>query len=288
MTDLAGHPEELLSALLDGELSVAEADAVRAHVLACPACAAELDAVRDVRASLRSMDAIDPPPEFFAALVPQANVVRLRARRAALTNAAAAVAAGLFVIAGLGDNHAAAVSPQVTNSVERHASTISAVSTGLGGSSPILAPGEVTPTTSPRRSTDVPHPYIAPERLGEYRLVDAFDAPHGVHLLYQKGPYALSVFEAAGDLDATDLPRHITHVASRGEVEDLWRWDGGTAGGRVVVFHRGGVVFTVVGDESAAAVLRAAQRLPGGRNVSLPTRLRRGCSELLEGLSPAG
>jgi hypothetical protein len=290
--EVSRHPAELLSALLDGELPSGDADIVRAHVLTCATCAAELDAVRHARAALRSLPAVEPPPAFLDSLLETApapsNVVPLRARRAALANAAAAVAAGLLIVAGLGDRQASAVAPQLAGSVEQHAATISAVSTGLGGPSPILAPGEVTPTTAPERSTDVPHPYVAPAKLAGYELVGAYEAPSGVHLLYEKGLYALSVFEAAGDLDAGDLPVHMTHLAKAGDVENVWRWDGGTAAGRVVLFERGGVVFTIVGDESRSAVLAAAHALPRGRHASLPTRIRRGCSELLDGLSPAG
>jgi hypothetical protein len=131
----------------------------------------------------------------------------------------------------------------------------------------------------------VPHPYAAPSTLGDYELVQAFDTPQGVHLLYEKGAYALSVFETKGELDADDLPRHTTHVAVGDD--DAYRFDGGTVAGRVLVFERGGVVFTLVGDESSAAVLDAAHGLRGGRHTSLATRMRRGCSAVLDGLSPA-
>lgn len=296
MSDVASHPEELLSALLDGELPVVEAEAVRAHVLSCSACAAELEAVRDTRASLRLLPAVEPPPGFLdsvlaadggAASGAAAVVVSPRTPRAALVNAAAAVAAGLLVLVGIGDPQAAgAVSPEVTGSVERHAATISAVTAGLGGPSPILAPGAVTATTAPRRSTDVPRPYTAPRRLAGYRLVDAFQAPHGLHLLYEKGPYALSVFEEEGDLDYRELPRHGTHLELDGD--EGWRWDGGTTAGRVLVLARGGLVFTLVGDESDKAVLAAARALPGSPEPALGTRVRRACAELLSGLSPTG
>lgn len=291
VTDVAHHPEELLSALLDGELGPEEAETVHAHVLGCGACANELDDVRHVRSSVRSLAAVQPPAGFLEALLEDdedqrpTNVVSRRARRAALANAAAAVAAGLLILAGVGESRAAAVSPDVSGSVERHAATISAVTAGLGGPSPILAPDEVTPTTEPSRSMSVPDPYIAPPTLGRYRLVQAFDARQGVHLLYENGPYALSVFEAKGNLDAGELPPHMTRIGvGRG---DVWRWDGGTAAGRVLIFERGGVVFTLVGDESRAAVMTAARDLPGGRNASLATRMRVGSTELLHSLSPA-
>jgi anti-sigma factor RsiW len=186
--DVTGHPGELLSALLDGELSAEEAELVHAHVVGCASCTAELDAVRHVRSAVRSLKAVDPPAGFVESLLEDvqpapSNVIPLRARRAAIANAAAAVAAGLLILAGVGEGSAAAVSPEVTGSVERHAATISAVTAGLGGPSPIVAPEEVTPTTEPSRSTRVPHPYTAPSELGDYQLVQAFDAPHGVHLL---------------------------------------------------------------------------------------------------------
>jgi anti-sigma factor RsiW len=64
---------ELLSLYLDGELPAAEADRVREHLVACPPCAAEADAAREVGRLLRTAARAGGPAE------PSADVMdRLR------------------------------------------------------------------------------------------------------------------------------------------------------------------------------------------------------------------
>ncbi len=57
-----------LSAYLDGELPVAEAEALRTHLLSCAACSAALQELAAADKSLKSVPAAEPPP-FFAARV---------------------------------------------------------------------------------------------------------------------------------------------------------------------------------------------------------------------------
>lgn len=57
-----------LSAYLDGELPAAEAEALRAHLRSCAACAAGLEELSSADKALRSAPAAEPPP-FFAARV---------------------------------------------------------------------------------------------------------------------------------------------------------------------------------------------------------------------------
>jgi anti-sigma factor RsiW len=59
---------ERLSAYLDGELPPAEREAARAHLAACPSCAAALKELSAPDAALRALPAVEPPP-FFAARV---------------------------------------------------------------------------------------------------------------------------------------------------------------------------------------------------------------------------
>ncbi|MCU1486304.1 MAG: Transrane transcriptional regulator (Anti-sigma factor RsiW) [Actinomycetia bacterium] len=294
MSDVLRHPEDALSALLDGQLDAAESEAVHAHLVACAECSAELEAVRATRAAVRSLPAVEPPVGFFEGLLagglPEeapdaaapARVVPLRSRKAALGNAAAAVAAGVLLVVGFGGNQATAVAPQVASNVEQHAASASAVS--LGGSNPILRRDEVTPTSLPH--TGISRPYTAPKELAGYRLVDAYRASQGVQLLYEKGAYGLSVFEQEGHLDREELPENGTWFEIDGHT--AWRWDAPTAQGRVLVVERGDLVVTLVGDESGDVVQAAAEALPGKPQVALETRLRRACGEALDMLSPTG
>ncbi|MBU1226075.1 MAG: zf-HC2 domain-containing protein, partial [Actinobacteria bacterium] len=56
------HPGDLLSALLDGELTPEEIGAVSEHLDMCAACRAELEATAAARTALRSLPVLDPPP----------------------------------------------------------------------------------------------------------------------------------------------------------------------------------------------------------------------------------
>lgn len=58
---MSGHPGDLLSAWLDGELVPAEAAAVASHVEVCAACAAERDEVDAGRAAVRRLPSSSRP-----------------------------------------------------------------------------------------------------------------------------------------------------------------------------------------------------------------------------------
>lgn len=302
------HPGDALSGLLDGELDDAAADLVRAHVEECPSCAEELQAVRSARRALRVLPGADPPPGFLdsavaavaaeeagagreaTAAAPLAE--RRRRRRPSLGGArvAASVAAGVGIFVALGAIGPEAYGPRVDAAVGRHVESLSAI--GLadagGGPDPLQAPEPVsaTPTTAPPRDPEsLPPPFEAPSRLGGgYRLVDVFAHPQGLQLVYQRGPYGLSVFEARGRLDFSALPaggRRLDIAGTEG-----WRWETDEVDGRVVVFERQGMVVTVVGDEPGDAVLEAARSLPGPRPLSPLQRLNEAAAGVLEALSP--
>jgi len=61
-----GHPDDLLSAFLDDELEEADALRVARHLSGCPECAAELDGLRSMRAALRDLPDVPPPPHLLA------------------------------------------------------------------------------------------------------------------------------------------------------------------------------------------------------------------------------
>jgi hypothetical protein len=63
------HPRSHFSAFLDGELTAARAARLQAHLAGCPACAAELDGLRAVRAAVRDLPEAPAPRSF--ALTPE-------------------------------------------------------------------------------------------------------------------------------------------------------------------------------------------------------------------------
>lgn len=285
----AGHDGDQLSALLDGELSAAEVAEIRAHLATCPPCAAELEAVDAARSVLRGLPPVEPPAGFLAGLAqPVASVVPLHRGRAVLS-AVASVAASLLVLALGAGGVSSPFTPEVAGAVDDHADTIAALAdTGdLAGVVGRIGGGTTTPTTATPRSLEgLAAPYRAPLELeGGYRLVQAFGRGDVLHLVYQRGRDALSVFETVGKVDWSALPS----AGERRDDGDLSLWQGTTGDERhVVVLERDGLVATVVGDADPDEVLEAARSLPAPRSLSLLQRFQRISGETLDSLSPVG
>jgi anti-sigma factor RsiW len=88
------HPEDLLSALVDGELTATERHAVTEHLETCPTCRAELTEITIARDTVRDLPMIDPPP----GLIPESAPARRRLLRPVWAWAAAGAAALALVI----------------------------------------------------------------------------------------------------------------------------------------------------------------------------------------------
>lgn len=283
------HAGDVLSALLDDELGAAEAEEVRAHVAGCHECTRELDDVRAARQLLRELPAVDPPAGWLEELLDGGRVVQLAPRRrAAMANVAVSVAAGLLLLV-LSANLIGPVKqhPEVASALERHASTVSALGDIFrGGSTRFTPPSPAPPTTAAQRSlTDLPTTYDAPERLAGYRLIKAYRTPDGgVHLLYRKGQYGLSVFETQGGVDWSELPDGGARMKLAGH--EAWRWNVEPADGRLVVIEEDDITVTIVGDEPGDAVLSVAVELPRSRSLPIEQRVKRAVARALELLSP--
>jgi hypothetical protein len=270
---MSEHAGDLLSALLDGELTVAEADQVEAHLRGCEACRTELDEIAGARSALRGLPRLDPPSWLETIGEPRSSRRSLQA--------VASVAASIVVVAlAVGGVSPSRFQPEPDIAVDRHASTVAAlgVATSAAG---------VTPSTAKQHdlsSLDAPM-RRPPARLGAYRLVEAFDAGHGVHLLYRSGEFGLSVFESPGRIDWAALPSGAgTRMTVAGR--DAWRWDGPPARGRVIVYEEDGLVVTVVADEPGDAALAIAELLPEPRDLSVAQRVERALTGAVKALSP--
>lgn len=107
------HLGDRLSALADGELDAADAEAARAHVAACASCSAELAATHEVSALVRRLPAVEPRrPLIAVAPLPS------RPSRMAGMVAAAAASVALLVLSGV-DQDPGTV-PQVAQLVQVH------------------------------------------------------------------------------------------------------------------------------------------------------------------------
>ena len=142
----SGHLGDVLSALLDGELSPVEAQGAQAHVDACPTCAGELAAVSQARSWVRALPPVDPPFGFYERMLLDrspapagafGNRVALR-RRAGLA-AVGAVAAAVTVL-GVGSPSRQPVNPAVPRLVEAHAASASLAADLLSKLAPVGVP----------------------------------------------------------------------------------------------------------------------------------------------------
>jgi hypothetical protein len=285
------HPGDALSALVDGELEPAEDATVRAHVAGCSRCAEELAAIRRSRRLVRLLPGIDVPDDVTTRLLavegPDAGdrgsigALVQRRRLAAFVALAASVAA-LALVGGPADPGPGFASASFTGAVEAHADTLQAGLLGALGPTDIP---EGSPTTvAPMPVDRLRAPYRAPMVLaGGYRLVQAFPFRDGLQLLYQRGPYSLSVFELEGALDHDALPADGHWIREGGEPAfDVPAGPGQT----LLLLERSDLTVTAVGDAPGDDVLVAARSFPGPRDLPMTTRLRRACADALRALSP--
>lgn len=307
------HPGDLLSALLDGELSASEEVGVAAHVAGCDRCADELAAVAGARDAVRALPDVAPPPGFLDDCIERgraddrtaaersaegsghaspATVTPLepRPRRQALGGVAASVAAVLVVLVA-GTFEGGPVRPEVGRVVRDHAATVLALA-GDGMVNipvpPTVRTSSVTPSTAPHQDPEgLPAPHlVATELDGGYQLVRGFRGEEGVHLVYQSGDHVLSVFELPGRCDFEGLPAGGTRLDVGGAVG--WHTEVPDLGGHVVVVERDGLVAVLVGDGPGEVVLGAAASLPAPKPPSSIQRVRQAVASGLRQLSPVG
>lgn len=108
------HPDEALSAYLDGELHGQELQGLLRHLGECGRCSAELEDVQFVRAAVRSLPVLEVPDD----LVPEmdGNVVPIREKRAVWVGAAAAAVAAVIAVATLFSPEPPSISVEDLNS----------------------------------------------------------------------------------------------------------------------------------------------------------------------------
>src|SRR5436305_9184411 len=92
------HLGDVISALLDGELSGAAQAAAEAHLATCTACAAELEATASIRTVVRGLPAVDPPFGLIEGIV-RADRKPQRRRRPPVWVAGTLAAASLLIVA---------------------------------------------------------------------------------------------------------------------------------------------------------------------------------------------
>jgi hypothetical protein len=139
---------DLLSALLDGELSAADEAEVRAYLERSPAAADDFAALAGVRTLVRDLPAVDPPFGFYERMLrPEKRPRRLGLRVGGAVAAAAAAIVVLMGITPVTDR----IVPPVNAYAERHEHMVNpAPGTPGSGTIPSSSPPstDVAPTTS--------------------------------------------------------------------------------------------------------------------------------------------
>jgi anti-sigma factor RsiW len=131
-----GHLTDALSALLDGELTPAEAAGARGHLATCAFCTSELSAIDRIRSRIRALPAVDPPVALTSAMpvTPAPPVIRRRRPVAAMAAGIAAAAAVVLLQLAPVERQ---IAPEVTRLVEVHATS------GVNNDPTQLAPAAV-------------------------------------------------------------------------------------------------------------------------------------------------
>lgn len=91
------HPDELLSAHLDGELTDHERRRVATHLAECERCRTELADLATARAAVRSLPVLELPVDVAEIVGLPPDPIPLRRRPATWIGAAAAAALAVFV-----------------------------------------------------------------------------------------------------------------------------------------------------------------------------------------------
>ena len=112
------HLGDVLSALLDGELTQEEAATATEHLATCAECRAERDHLAEARQAVRDLPVLDLPPPLWVQLMRS----RRRAARPAAWLGAAAAGVALIGLAAVPtrQHH---VTPQMAHLVQVHAAS---------------------------------------------------------------------------------------------------------------------------------------------------------------------
>jgi Putative zinc-finger len=246
-----GHPDDLLSAHVDGELDPATDARVVDHLAWCAPCRRAAAALTEARAMLRSLPVVDASPVIEGLLARHRRVVRLGARF---------VAAAAVVLLALGLTAATerrTFAPDVAALAATHRSS---THEGLGGMRPSSGaysapPGLLGSAVSLSRR-------------------EMWDGDDLAAVVYRDGGVEVSVYEQPGRLDWERLPAGEVVTVGDG---DVWFGPGTPV---VAVTQRGDLVVTVVSDHRPA-VLTVVAGLPAWRRQATWDRVHDVCQRLV-------
>jgi len=247
------HPDEDLSALLDGELDPPGESQVRAHLAGCSACREELERLERARDALRLLAPVDPPPEIV-------DRFWARIRRFLRIVAGAAALGGIAVVVVLwAASPERAVHPPVDE---------------VGAHLPAFPAGKPLPAGR------TPEGWAAPAGLDGMPLVSIRAVGAMTAATYAGGTGTLMLLEEPGVLEDDDYPVVPATLDGRQGVAYS------RAGDEEFTWQSGPMVMTLVGTPGELVPAGAALPSPP-QSRSLLARARSLCRELVEDLTGA-
>lgn len=265
MADLVGgHLGDLVSALVDGELHGPDAAAAHRHLSGCDQCRDEYTATEAVARTVRGLPPVDPRFGFYERLTRRGGFGL--PRRSVRIGIAVATAAAMVAVAVAvaGDLSEVPVSPPVDDMMAVHQA---------GFLPPVAADKGFEESTA----GDMGAPFEAPGEVGagyERRAVYERKSDHIMAVAYRADGGAVSVFEQTGVLDTEALDASMAPVAG-----DAWAME--SNGVLAVVYVRGRLVYTVVGEAPMASLMAVVRNLPGPPSPSIWQRARNASAEVV-------
>lgn len=247
-----GHPDEELSALVDGELDPVTEAWVAEHLHRCAACRQATDELAQARSVLRDLPPVDATPVVEGFLARHRRMVRL--------------GAGFVVVAGL---VLAAIGATAATEHPRLVPDLAALTAGHVGQ----AHGEMAGMERRARSAYAAPPGLIGSAVHLSRQ-EVWDGTDLAAVVYRDGAVDVSVYQQPGSLDWSGLPPG--EVATVGD-HAVWFGAGHPV---VAVTQRGDLVVTVVSDERPA-VLTAVAGMPEWRRGATWDRVHDACQRLV-------
>ena len=247
-----------LSALLDGELSVADESQLVAQMEADTDLLAEFEAVSAARRLVRGLGSVDPPSDFvFRPADPVAEVIPMARHRRRPWVLGAAAATVFFVVLGFATGIPGTdIVPPIGDFVSQHAVAVEAL----------------PETATSAEFTKMPMDQIDElgPSVGTMPMVAAYQSDDAMQLVYGGDDGNISVFRQDGQLPDEAVAQAEVMETERGPAYHLT-----VDGAEVVVIEHDGVIFTMVADhDHLDTAMEMVDQVPD-RDQSVIQTLRR-------------
>lgn len=266
------HPDDELSALVDGSLPPAEQAAVAQHVAGCETCRRQVDQLRAVRDVMRQLPLVEPPFGFFERTLRQGphprSTAHGRLRRGVFLTVLALVA--VLGIVALVNHRRGQVSPEIGHVVSDYRT-------------------HIEPVAATRVSVGEEPIGDLPDTVEGYLFVRVAEGEQGRYAVYTAGGAAVGVTWDEGELDVTGRPVPAGAAWHEGELAGRPAFYVEVDGVTVLVVERGSRVYTVVAEVPETMLEQISDDLPSpGTAPSVGQRVQSAGRALLEAFGFGG